>query len=98
MQTFRIRIQAHFTASHSNTYNESSLYLVELPGPATAAQILNKLREISAIKDYVSEYSIPANADAMPVITSSLNDQGEFSISLPSTKITEQAFTIVIVQ
>lgn len=97
MSSIEIRITAKNISAHKRNVDESQGYFIDAFSPINAAGILSRLRDISAIKAYILEHSIPADPDSLPTIISPLNDQGEFSISLPSPGNTSQVFAIRII-
>ena len=97
MSFIEIRITAINAADSQICFKESQAFIIDAFSPVSAAGILNQLRDMSAIKRYVLEQNIPANPDRLPTIISPLNEQGEFSISLPSSEYTNQIFVIKIV-
>lgn len=97
MSSIEIRISTATADGHETDFDESEIFHIEAFFPVSAAGILNQLRDISAIKSYILEHDIPANPDSLPTIISPLNDQGEFSISLPSTGSTDHIFLIRII-
>ena len=97
MPSIEIRITAIAAAGSQLKFEESNGFFIDAFSPISAAGILNQLRDMSAIKKYVYEHDIPANPDRLPTIISPLNDQGEFSISLPSPESANQIFVIKMI-
>ncbi len=97
MPSIEIRIAAVNGNGCQSKFDESAAFFVDAFPPINAAGILNRLRDMSAIKSYILEQEIPANPDSLPTIVSPLNDQGEFLISLPSSENTNQTFVIRII-
>ena len=97
MSSIEIRITALKARAGLRSIEESGPFYINSFSPISAAGILTQLREMSAIKTYVHEHHISANADRLPTILSPLNDLGEFSISLPSSENGTQAFMIRII-
>lgn len=96
MTTIEVRIQATNTFPHRGEHDESASYYLDLAEPVSAVTILNALQENNALKHYISDSTIPANLKENQQLASSLNEQGEFVISLPSTVTGTQHFIIRI--
>ena len=94
MSAIEIRITAIASPKHKRCFKESQAYFISAFLPISAAGILTRLREMSAIKAYVKEQNMDADADRLPTIVSPLNEQGEFKISLPCTDGSDQVFLI----
>lgn len=97
MSSIELRITAVSTSESPRDFDESQPFFIDAFSPVSAAGILTQLRQMSAIKSYVHEHCICANADRLPTIISPLNELGEFSISLPSNDQGSQVFTIRVV-
>ena len=96
MPPIEIRITAIPGPLPKRSFDESKAFYIKNFSPVSAAGILNRLRDMSAIKAYVREHNISANADRLPTIISPLNELGEFSISLPCPENSDQVFIIKI--
>ena len=98
MQTIEVRIQAVNTFPNQGTHDESRSYLLDVSVPINTDVIMSQLKMLNALKIYINEYSIPANPNETARVLSTLNEKGEFTISLSSTITGNQPFIVRIIE
>ena len=92
-----VRLKATNTDPHRGNHDESESYFLDVDEPISAAGILKCLREQSLIKTYIKEHDICADPTAIPEIVSSLSENVEFAIDLPSTVVGQQFIIVRII-